>query len=156
MLYLIYNQFIDFNSIDTFLEFNLLTELWKPINEVLIIINLHYFLRSCSVDSKSQAVLSRRQILASLEEEKSSLSSSPSSSSPRSPSLEEPVFSRACLLQSISQGEEWAQEAGDRWDVMRNCEELLLSQYTLPSASQTSGHSVVGLCVCSQFVVKTQ
>ena len=79
-----------------------------------MIINLHYFLRSCSVDSKSQAVLSRRQILASLEEEKSSLSSSPSSSSPRSPSLEEPVFSRACLLQSISQGEEWAQEAGDR------------------------------------------
>jgi len=58
--------------------------------------------RSFSVDSKSLAVLSRRQILASLEEEKSSLRSSLSSGS-----LEEPVFSRACLLQSISQEEEW-------------------------------------------------
>ena len=87
--------------------------------------------RSASVDSKSELVLSRRQILASLEEERSpgwpsspSPSSSqsstyawtPSSSSPRSPSLEEPVFSRACLLQSISKEEDWGTEPTDRWE----------------------------------------
>ena len=70
--------------------------------------------RSFSVDSKSLAVLSRRQILASLEEEKSSLRSSLSSGS-----LEEPVFSRACLLQSISQEEEW-DGSNERSDMIRN------------------------------------
>ena len=97
--------------------------------------------RSASVDSKSEPVLSRRQILASLEEERSPASPSspspsssqssayawsPSSSSPRSPSLEEPVFSRACLLQSISKEEDWGVEPADRsdltylyWDIIK-------------------------------------
>ena len=98
-------------------------------------------LRSASVDSKSEPVLSRRQILASLEEERSPASPcspspsssqsstyawSPSCSSPSSPSLEEPVFSRACLLQSISKEEDWGVEPADRsdltylyWDIIK-------------------------------------
>jgi len=94
-------------------------------------------IRSASVDSKSELVLSRRQILASLEEERSpgspsspSPSSSqsstyawtPSSSSPRSPSLEEPVFSRACLLQSISKEEDWGAEPADRFTAGNKCD----------------------------------
>jgi len=97
---------------------------------------VHQPTRSCSVDSRKQPALSRRQILASLEEEitvQENPSSSPilssisacswSSSSPfSSPSstpspptseysfssllgVSEGVFSRACLLQSISREE---------------------------------------------------
>jgi len=83
--------------------------------------------RSYSVDSRPKPVLSRRQILASLEEENGSLgispsspslssctwsSVSPSSSPPNSPNsfsesigASEGVFSRACLIQSISREE---------------------------------------------------
>eukprot|EP00090_Calanus_glacialis_P046634 TRINITY_DN924_c0_g1_i4.p1 TRINITY_DN924_c0_g1~~TRINITY_DN924_c0_g1_i4.p1 ORF type:complete len:662 (-),score=161.87 TRINITY_DN924_c0_g1_i4:121-2106(-) len=83
--------------------------------------------RSYSVDSGHKPVLSRRQILASLEEENGCLgiprpspslssctwsSSSPSPSPPHSensfsssPGTSEGVFSRACLIQSISREE---------------------------------------------------
>ena len=85
------------------------------------------FCRSYSVDSGHKPVLSRRQILACLEEENGSLripTSSPSlssytwsslspSASPANsensfsayPSTSEGVFSRACLIQSISREE---------------------------------------------------
>jgi len=101
---------------------------------------VHQPARSCSVDSRQQSALSRRQILASLEEEinvqenpssspilsstsacswsSSSYYSSPLSSPSSTPSpptseysfssplgVSEGVFSRACLLQSISREE---------------------------------------------------
>lgn len=88
---------------------------------------VHRASRSYSVDSRPKPVLSRRQILASLEEENGSLgvsppspsfssctwsSSSPSPSPPNSthsfsesPVTSEGVFSRACLIQSISREE---------------------------------------------------
>jgi len=70
--------------------------------------HVHTPVRSVSVDSHSKQpkpVLSRRQILASLEEENSFGSSSSSSrwsSSTPSSSPAEPMFSRSCLIQSIS------------------------------------------------------
>ena len=74
--------------------------------------------RSVSVDSKPKPVLSRRQILASLEEENSFGSSSSSgsrwSSSTPSSSPSEPMFSRSCLIQSISHDEENQSENSER------------------------------------------
>lgn len=76
----------------------------------------HRHVRSASVDSNSKPVLSRRQILASLEEENSplgtSLTSQWSASTPSS--SPEPLFSRACLIQSISKDDEdWREGFAD-------------------------------------------
>jgi len=99
-----------------------------PLSAVLSVAEVHQPSRSYSIESSQEPVLSRRQILASLEEDngfsgipppspslsssctwsssspspldsKNSFSGSPSSSS-------EGVFSRACLIQSISREEE--------------------------------------------------
>jgi len=74
--------------------------------------------RSASVDSNSKPVLSRRQILASLEEEDSPLGPgtwSASSTSPSPSSSPEPLFSRSCLIQSISKDDDdWREGFADR------------------------------------------
>jgi len=74
---------------------------------------VHSNIRSVSVDREPKPVLSRRQILASLEEENSFGSSSASSrwsSSTPSSSPSEPMFSRSCLIQSISREDNQDQE----------------------------------------------